>query len=145
MNKVYTVQIEEDENGEMVLPLPDIITAQLGWKVGDVIDWKINEEGVLTLTKEQKTELVMVEAISTFHHRFLVEVPAGEHDIALDTVEQDEAAEFSQKHLGETTFSYHVMSKEEVCKAFREDNVYLTAWSDAKILESITNQPGVSK
>ena len=31
MNKSYTVKVEEDENGDLLLPLPDDMLHELGW------------------------------------------------------------------------------------------------------------------
>lgn len=142
----YTVTIEEDENGDSILPLPDDVVTQLGWKEGDTIAWSM-VDGAIAMTKVDppKTQLVMVETVSTFRHRYIVEVPGGEADWALDTVTMDEAEELSQQHLGEQIVSHRVVNKEEICTMFREDNKYLSSWTDDQILQSVINQTGVSK
>jgi hypothetical protein len=43
-----------------------------------------------------KTEFVLVECVSTFRMRYVVEVPEGKSEYALDTVVMNEANEFSQ-------------------------------------------------
>lgn len=141
----YTIQLVEDENGDTILPLPDDVVTQLGWKEGDSIAWSM-ADGAIAMTKvDPPKQLVMVESISTFRHRYLVEVPEGEKDWASDTVAMDEASEFSQTFLGETIVSERVVTKETALKLFREDNVYFNGWTDDKILSDIINQPGVSK
>ena len=53
MSKVWTSRIEADENGDLILPLPPELIAELGWKVGDTIVWDIDEEAnIVTLSKK---------------------------------------------------------------------------------------------
>ena len=45
MTKQWTAVLEEDEEtGELILPLPTDLIEQLGWKEGDDLVWDINEE-----------------------------------------------------------------------------------------------------
>lgn len=46
----YTLEIHEDEKGEMFVILPDELLDSLGWKEGDVLEWKI-KTGSLRLSK----------------------------------------------------------------------------------------------
>lgn len=80
---------------------------------------------------ETKTEWVLVEAVSMFRMRYMVEVPMGKSEYALDTVVMQEAKEFSQKFLDETIVSHHVMSKEEALKLCDTDNDYCKSWGVA--------------
>jgi hypothetical protein len=75
-------------------------------------------------------ELVMVEAVSTFRMRYMVEVPKGKAEWALDTVTMQEAQEFSQEHLGEQIVSHRVVSKEEALALCDADNDYCKTWND---------------
>ena len=51
MNKSWTVEVEEDVEGNAVLPLPQEMIDELGWLTGDVLDMDINEEtGVVIVT-----------------------------------------------------------------------------------------------
>ena len=51
-NEVYTVQLIEDENGELVLPIPDGIMEAMDLVVGDTIELYYDEfSGDVTLTK----------------------------------------------------------------------------------------------
>lgn len=53
----WTVTTEEDpETGEIIMPLPPEALAELGWQEGDVLEWKVDEEGRVTLTKKAKDE-----------------------------------------------------------------------------------------
>lgn len=136
-NKTWTISLEEDpETGDLILPLNDDILAETGWKPGDAIDWIDNKDGSWTM-KKIETQWVLVEAISTFRERYMVEVPVGvdkygkdKADWALDTVTLNEAKEFSQEHLGETIISHRVISKEDALALCDKDNDYAKNWSD---------------
>lgn len=126
----WTVTVEEDENGELVLPFSQDIMDAVGWKIGDTVNWQQNEKGEWTLTKVEKKEWVLVETVQQFRHRYMVEVPVGKKDWALDTVTLDEAKEFSQLHLGETIVSHRVVTEEEALRICDEDNDYCKTWND---------------
>lgn len=95
---------------------------------------KIVDGAVRTLP--EPTEFVLVECISQFRMRYLVQVPAGKKDWALDTVTLQEAKEFSQEHLGEVIVSHRVVSEREALDICDEDNGYCKAWSDDKKIEA---------
>ncbi len=131
MEQIVTIQ--EDENGELILPLGDNVCEELGWKIGDTLDWKDNGDGSWTITKketEKETELVLVECVSTFRMRYMVEVPKGKAEWALDTVTMNEAKEFSQVHIGEQIVSHRVVSKEEALALSDTDNDYGKTWPE---------------
>jgi hypothetical protein len=144
MSKQWIISLEEDpETGDLILPLSDDILEQAGWKTGDTIEWIDNKDGTWTMRKKVETQLVMVECISTFRQRYLVEVPTGtdrygkdKSEWALDTVTMEEAKEFSQKHLGETIVSHRVVTEAEALRICDEDNDYCRAWSDEKKKEA---------
>ena len=52
-SKIYTVQLEEDENGDLMLPFSDEMLEELGWKIGDQLVWKDNGDGTYTISKDQ--------------------------------------------------------------------------------------------
>jgi hypothetical protein len=90
----------------------------------------------------EKTQLVLVETVSMFRMRYMVEVPVGTDDYgkdkslwALDTVTMEDAKEFSQEHLGETIVSHRVVSKEEALALCDIDNDYTKSWSEDKKVE----------
>lgn len=136
-NKTWTINLEEDpETGDLILPLNDDILEGTGWKPGDRIDWIDNKDGSWTM-KKIETQWVLVEAISTFRERYMVEVPVGvdrygkdKADWALDTVTLSEAKEFSQEHLGETIVSHRVITEADALALCDKDNDYAKNWSD---------------
>jgi hypothetical protein len=51
----WTVTLEEDpDTGEVILPLPDDMLEQLGWKEGIPIYWIDNKDGTYTLTDKEQ-------------------------------------------------------------------------------------------
>ena len=87
--------------------------------------------------KKIETQWVLVEAVSMFRERYMVEVPVGidrygkdKADWALDTVTLSEAKEFSQEHLGETIISHRVVTKEEALAMCDKENEYAKVWND---------------
>ena len=136
-NKIWTVNLEEDpETGDLILPLNDDILEQTGWKTGDSIDWIDNKDGSWTM-KKIETQWVLVEAVSMFRERYMVEVPVGvdrygkdKAEWALDTVTLGEAKEFSQEHLGETIVSHRVVTREDALAMCHKDNDYAKVWND---------------
>lgn len=88
-----------------------------------------------------ETDLVLVETVSTFRVRYLVEVPKDNKDWALDTVVMNEAKEFSQKYLDELIVSHRVVSELEALQLCDEDNEYAKSWSnDHKINTFFTSR-----
>ena len=140
----YIVKLEEDsETGDLILPLPEKLLEETGWKTGDTLDWNDNGDGSFSMTKkETTTEWVLVEAISQFRERYMVEVPKGKELWALDTVTMNEAKEFSQEHLGETIVSHRVVSLEEALVLCDKDNDYCSAWSSDKKIDAFFTKEG---
>lgn len=133
------VNLIEDSEG-LILPLGDEVCNEVGWEIGDEIKWTPDGKGGFVLSKVEKdTEWVMVETISSFRHRYLVEVPKGKAEWALDTVTCEEAKEMSQHSLGEQIFSHRVVgTKEEaIAEARKDENGYMNKWSD-EVLEKNT-------
>jgi len=129
MNKSWTLDVKEAENGDKYIEFNDEILAETGWKEGDTIEWIDQGDGSFKLEK-QETELVLVECISQFRQRYLVEVPKGKEEWALDTVTCEEAKEFSQYHIGEQIVSHRVISKEDAIKLCDVDNNYCSSWTE---------------
>ena len=135
MNKKFTVILEEDpETKDLIMPLPDGMCDELGWEIGDSLDWSASPDGSFLLSKKQ-TQWVLVECVSTFRQRYMVEVPVGTDDYgkdktlwALDTVTMEEAKEFSQEHIGEQIVSHRVVTKKEALALCDQDNDYTKSW-----------------
>ena len=127
----YTVTIEEDATGDLILPIPPELCEELGWKEGDTISWTDNHDGTYTIAKiKAETEWVMVECVSSQRKRYMVEVPVGKEIWALDTVSMDEAKTFNCTHLGEHIVSHTVMDKETAMALCRKDNAHKSSWTD---------------
>ncbi len=141
-DKRYIVELEEDENGELILPLPDDLLKEMNWKEGDQLNFTDNKNGSFSMTKiEQETKFVMVETVSMFRMRYVVEIPKDKpNDWALDTVSMEEAAEFSQKHIAEDIISNRVITKEEFLEMFDQDNSYLRVWDEQKKISSFVTK-----
>lgn len=138
MKKSWTLEVQEDPaTGDAILEFPPELLEAAGWNEGDTLEWKDMGDGSFQLEKKEKTQWVMVETVSSFRHRYMVEVPVGVDDFnkdkkdwALDTVSMEEAKEFSQKHIGEQIVSHRVVSIEEALKLCDEDNEYASSWDD---------------
>jgi hypothetical protein len=49
----WTVTLEEDpETGELVMPFPPELLAQVGWDYGDVLVWTETDHGSFVLSKK---------------------------------------------------------------------------------------------
>ena len=46
----YVVQLEEDEVGDLILPIPEELLEQLGWKEGDELDFSLRD-GLVVIQK----------------------------------------------------------------------------------------------
>ena len=48
----WTVTLETDpETGDLMLPFTDEMLSQVGWVIGDVIEWIDNKDGTWTMRK----------------------------------------------------------------------------------------------
>jgi bifunctional DNA-binding transcriptional regulator/antitoxin component of YhaV-PrlF toxin-antitoxin module len=131
MTQSWTLNVEEDpETGDAILTFPPDMLAKAGWKEGDTLEWIDRKDGSWELKKKEETEWVLVECVSTFRERYMVEVPKGKELWALDTVTMNEAKEFSQEHLGEQIVSHRVVTEEEALTMCDKDNDYCTSWED---------------
>jgi len=144
--KTWTLDVKHEENGDAILEFPPDLLEEAGWKEGDRIKWIDRGDGSWLMEKIE-TQLVLVECISQFRERYVVEVPTGTDNLgndkaewALDTVTMEEAVEFSQKHLGETIVSHRVISHDELIKLCDEDNDYCKDWSDEKKFETFVTE-----
>jgi len=133
-DKKWTVELQEDPvTGDLILEFPPEVLEETGWKTGDTLTWNDNKDGSFTLTKAE-TEWVLVECVSTFRSRYMVEVPKGKALYALDTVTLEKAKEFSQEFLGEQIVSHRVVSVDEALALSDTDNDYTKSWdTDHKV------------
>ena len=84
-----------------------------------------------SLEKNMEKKLYLVEVMSTFRMRYIVEARSEEH--ALDEVTMEESntefEEFSQEHIGTHIFGSRELTKEQYLELFDKDNHYLKDWS----------------
>lgn len=81
---------------------------------------------------------VIVNTISTFKHRYIVQVPTGickftdkpKASWALDIVSMEEALEFSQDFLNETIVDHRVITEKDAIDLWREDHAMQGGYSE---------------
>jgi len=137
-NKTWIVETKEDpKTGDAILEFPPDFIEEAGWKEGDTLNWKDNDDGSFTVTKVEEKQWVLVDCVSTFRIRYMVEVPVGidnfgndKTEWALDTVTCNDAKEFSQWHVGEHIVSHRVVTKEEALTLCNKDNSYAAEWNE---------------
>ena len=89
-----------------------------------------------------KKKLYMVDVMSTFRLRYVVEAEEESH--ALDEVvmneHRPEYKEFSQEHIGTHVFSSREIANEkEFLELFDKDNDYLKSWDIAEKMRFINS------
>ena len=82
-----------------------------------------------------KKKLFLVETVSIFRQRYVVEALEEEHandEVTANTTGgyDDEWQEFSQKHIDEVITSTREITEEEYLDIFDKDNDYLVSWPD---------------
>lgn len=85
---------------------------------------------------------VMVECVSMFRMRYMVEVPEENPEYALDTVTMNEAKEFSQEHIGETIVSHRQVTEEEALAICDVDNHYCSSWTKEQKMDAFFTRDG---
>lgn len=150
MSKRWTLPVQYNkETDEYFIEFSDEMLEASGFKPGDTLNWEDNKDGSYSITKKmEKTQFVLVETISQFRQRYVVEVPVGKYTMngeardksewALDTVTMEDAKEFTQKHLGETIVSHRVVTEDEIMDIFRADEPYFQSWSKDQVFRNVT-------
>jgi hypothetical protein len=143
MSKSWNVEVEQAPDGEYFIQLSDDMLEESGFAIGDEIEWIDQGDGSWMLKKvEPKKVWVMVEAVSQFRMRYMVEVPATNPEWAMDTVVMNEAKEFSQEHLGETIVSHRVMTEAEALELCDIDNDYTKSWNTEQKINAFFTKDG---
>jgi len=148
MKSAIVTVVTDPETGELILPLDNEIFDETGWEIGDTLEWIDQKDGSWLLKKKemaQEKEWVLVECVSTFRQRYMVQVPKGKKEWAMDTVVMHEAKEFSQEHLGEQIVNHRVVSEEDALKMCDEDNDYARAWNDEHKINTFFTKEGEQK
>lgn len=52
-NKTWTLSVEEGEDGDQYITLPEEVLQQLNLKEGDTVEWLDNKDGSWTLVKKE--------------------------------------------------------------------------------------------
>jgi len=88
-----------------------------------------------------KTAWVLVESISQYVTKYVVECPIDFPEYALDTVNNQEAKEFSQHYVGESILSYQVVDQKDAIAQCDVDNEYYSQNSiESKISAFFTKE-----
>ncbi len=137
-----SVKLKQDESGNLILPISEKLMKEVGWEIGDSIEWSDNGDGSWTMTKKVKTKLVMVETVSSFRIRYVVELPEdAEEEMAHDRVLNDgDIKEFSQVHISEEVSGSRVVTNKQYLKVFNEDNMYLRSWKEDSKFTAFVNK-----
>ena len=60
MSKRFTLSIEEDEYGDSLIYIPDNVCEDLGWSVGDELEYEVDEVNLsITLKTVSYTHLTL--------------------------------------------------------------------------------------
>lgn len=52
--KTYTTKLfPDDEDGELLMEIPPEVIQELGWGLGDLLEWIDNKDGTFTLGKPE--------------------------------------------------------------------------------------------
>jgi len=84
-------------------------------------------------------KLYLVETVSIFRQRYVVEAREAEHaadEVVMESGNPD-FKEFSQKHISELVTSTREISVDEYLKLFDVDNDYLSKWSIPQKMETV--------
>ena len=141
MDKSWIVPVEVSEDGEYYIQFTDEMLEGSGFKLGDSLDWIDQGDGSYLLKKKETTH-VLVECISTYRMRYVVEVPSDHPEYALDTVVCQEAKEFSQEWLGETIVSHRQLTREQVIELCDKDNDYAKSWDEDHKMKTFVTEEG---
>lgn len=49
MSNIWTTTVEEDDDGNMILPFDQDMLSQLGWLEGDMLDFKMGSDNSCTV------------------------------------------------------------------------------------------------
>lgn len=80
----------------------------------------------------------LVETISVFRMRYVVEAECAEHAKDEVTMNNDgRLAEFSQLHIDEMITSTREIDRAEYLRLFDEDNAYLQGWDEDSKLQYV--------
>jgi len=82
-------------------------------------------------------KLYLVETISMFRMRYVIEAKEAEHAGDEVVMRPDQIKEFSQHHVDENILSIRELSRIDYLDLFDIDNNYLSSWSEEEKLRFI--------
>lgn len=86
--------------------------------------------------KSEDKKYVVVDAVSTFHMRYVVELDSSDPEhFAHDIVTMQKAKEFSQRHLDEVIVTSQEVDKEKALSMARKEHPHWALESDEKLME----------
>lgn len=50
----YTVEVQEDKDGELFIEFPAELLSQMGWHEGTLIEWLMDDDGKVTIKENQR-------------------------------------------------------------------------------------------
>jgi hypothetical protein len=53
-NTDYTVTLDEDENGDLFMPIPADFLTELGWEEDDLLEWVIEDDYIVLRKAEEE-------------------------------------------------------------------------------------------
>lgn len=140
------VKLLETRGGDFLLPLTDELAKELKWDHTTELDYEYAPDGGLWIfvKPKVKTEFVVVNAIQSFSTRYIVEVPIGHREDAIEAVrhQTDNFKEFSQKYLGENITTTHVIDKNDIVPLCNVENDYCSTWSHEQKFANFVNLIG---
>jgi hypothetical protein len=142
VKKSFVLSVQEGVDKELYLQLNDEILEASGFKIGDKLQWINNKDGSWSIIKvDDNLNYFVVDVLSTFRNRYVVK--AKGLDDAMDEVvfnEHDpDFKEFSQKHLGTQVFDGRQIEYADLLELSKKDNDYISTWTDAEVIEQLTN------
>lgn len=142
MKKSFVLDVREGVDKELYLQLNDEVLEASGFKIGDKLQWIDNKDGSWSMIKmNENLNYYVVDILNTFRNRYVIKAKCL--DDAMDEVvfnEYDpEFNEFSQKHLGTQVFAAHQIEYADILELSKKDNDYLNSWTEAEVIERLTN------
>jgi hypothetical protein len=105
------------------------------------------------------SKYMMVDAISQFRMRYVIEVPddcevediengkygCTAEEYAMDSVTCEQTREYTQKHLGETIVSTREVTLEEAIEQYRKEEPLFGQWEDDTIIRNHITEIGFDR
>ncbi len=54
MSKRFTLEVQEDDYGDIFVQLPQDLLTECGWNVGDMLEYTVETDESVTLTKVEE-------------------------------------------------------------------------------------------